>query len=85
MAAAGTDPVTDHAAELVGASSGWVDNVVVSDERQGVALYGFGMDAVAEALRELDPRYVLVGRGAPASGQVPVLCCPECSGGRRRR
>jgi hypothetical protein len=38
-------------------------------------LYGYGVDGVAEALRELDPRYVLVDRVAPESGEVPVLRC----------
>lgn len=52
-----------------------VENVVVSEEQQGVVLYGFGVDVVAEALRELDPRYVLVDGVAPESGQVPVLRC----------
>jgi hypothetical protein len=36
-------------------------------------LYGCGVDAVAEALRELDPRYVLVDRVAAEPGTVPVL------------
>jgi hypothetical protein len=52
-----------------------VENVVVSEEQQGVVLYGFGVDAVAEALRELDPRYVLVDGAAPELGRVPVLRC----------
>jgi hypothetical protein len=47
----------------------------VSEEQQGVVLYGYGVDGVAEALRELDPRYVLVDRVAPESGEVPVLHC----------
>ncbi|BCB78272.1 hypothetical protein GCM10022251_31330 [Phytohabitans flavus] len=47
----------------------------MSDERRGVILYGATVIAVAEALRELDPRYVPLDRVAPAPGQVPVLCC----------
>lgn len=47
----------------------------MSEERHGVVLYGFGVDAVAEALRELDPRYVLVDCVAPDSRRVPVLRC----------
>ncbi|MEV6370429.1 hypothetical protein AB0L86_26455 [Micromonospora musae] len=49
----------------------------MSEEQRGVVLYGYGVDAVAEALRELDPRYVLVDRVAPESGQVPVPRCPH--------
>jgi hypothetical protein len=45
----------------------------VIGERRGVMLYGHGVEAVAEALRELDPRYVLIDRGATEVGQVPVL------------
>lgn len=48
---------------------------MVSEEQRGVVLYGFEVDAVAEALRELDARYVLVDRVAPESGRVPVLRC----------
>lgn len=36
---------------------------------------GVGRRALAEALRALDPRYVLDGGVAPGSGQVPVLRC----------
>jgi hypothetical protein len=39
--------------------------VLVSGKRRGAIFYGYGVDAVAEALRELDPRYVLVDRVAP--------------------
>lgn len=49
------------------------DNGWVSDERPGVILYGYGVDAVAGALCALDPRYVLVDRVAPEPGRVPVL------------
>lgn len=47
----------------------------MGEERRGVVLYGSGVNVVAEALRELDPRYVPADRGAPGSGQMPVLCC----------
>ena len=40
-------------------------------ERRGVILYGVEVDAVADALWKLDPRYVPAGAGAIA-GQVPV-------------
>jgi hypothetical protein len=49
----------------------------VSEERRGVILYGSGVDAVAEALRKLDPRYVLADHVTPESGLVPVLRCPQ--------
>jgi hypothetical protein len=55
--------------------AGWVENGAVNKERRGVILYGDGADAVAEALRELDSRYVLVDRVASESPQVPVLRC----------
>ncbi|WP_285550735.1 hypothetical protein [Actinoplanes regularis] len=45
----------------------------MSEQRQGVILYGYGVDAVAEALRDLDPRYVLVDHVLRESGKVPVL------------
>jgi len=45
----------------------------VDEERRGVVLYGSGVDVVAEALRELDPRYVPADRLAPEPGQVLVL------------
>jgi hypothetical protein len=45
----------------------------MSDEVPGVMLYGHGVEAVAEALRQLDPRYVPVDRAAARTGQVPVL------------
>lgn len=51
-----------------------VENGRVGEER-GVVLYGCEVDAVAEALRELDPRFVPADRAAPGSGQLPVLCC----------
>ncbi|MFC7761543.1 hypothetical protein ACFQY4_28485 [Catellatospora bangladeshensis] len=35
------------------------------------------MDAVVQALHELDRRYVLIGDVAADSGQVPVLRCPD--------
>lgn len=45
----------------------------MSEWRLGVILYGYGVDAVAQALRDLDPRYVLAGSVAPESRKVPVL------------
>jgi len=51
----------------------------VSEEQRGVILYGRGRDAVAEALRELDPRYVLVDPAAQQPGQVPVRCCRDAA------
>jgi hypothetical protein len=45
----------------------------VSSDQRGVMLYGHGVEAVAEALRELDPRYVLIDRGVTEAGRVPVL------------
>jgi hypothetical protein len=42
---------------------------------QGVILYG--VDAIAQALAELDPRYALVDRVMPQAGQVPVPRCPH--------
>ncbi|GAA1406411.1 hypothetical protein [Catellatospora coxensis] len=47
----------------------------MNGERRGVILYGHGADAVAEALRELDPRYLPVDGVPPESAQVPVLRC----------
>jgi hypothetical protein len=47
----------------------------VSQEQRAVVLYGHGVDAVAEALADLDPRYVLTDRLAVESGQVAVLRC----------
>jgi hypothetical protein len=49
----------------------------VVDEQRGVILYGDGVDAVAAALRELDPRYV--GGVAPGPGQVRVLRYPDAA------
>ncbi|MCZ7423630.1 MULTISPECIES: hypothetical protein [unclassified Micromonospora] len=49
----------------------------MSNEQRGVILYGYGVDAVAEALRELDQRYVPVDAAASESGQVLVVCCPD--------
>ncbi|MEU8003907.1 hypothetical protein AB0B66_22350 [Catellatospora sp. NPDC049111] len=45
----------------------------MNGERRGVILYGQGADTVAEALRELDPRYCPVDDAAPVSGQVPIV------------
>jgi hypothetical protein len=53
--------------------AGWVENGGVDEERRGVVLYGSGVGVVAEALRELDPRYVPADRVAPEPGQVLVL------------
>lgn len=73
-----------HAAECgwggVGAASaGRVKNGWVSRARRGVILYGYGVDAVAEALRELDPRYVLEDQVEPGLGpeSVPVVRRPN--------
>jgi hypothetical protein len=52
---------------------GRVENGGVREERRGVILYGFAVDAVAEALRKLDPRYVLADRVAAEPRTVPVL------------
>lgn len=46
----------------------------MSQERRGVILYGYGVEAVAEALRAFDPRYVLADRVVRQPGQVAVLC-----------
>lgn len=63
---------------VLAASAGRVENGWVSRARRGVILYGYGLDAVAEALRELDPRYVLVDRVGPGPGpeSVPVVRRP---------
>lgn len=53
-------------------AGGWAENGGVSD-RRGVILYGHDVDAVAEALRDLDPRYQLSESVVPKSGSVPVL------------
>ncbi|MCW6003467.1 hypothetical protein K1W54_02555 [Micromonospora sp. CPCC 205371] len=47
----------------------------MGEERRGVVLYGPEVDAVAEALRELDPRYVPGDVVVSGSGLIPVLCC----------
>ncbi|MEV0456243.1 hypothetical protein [Catellatospora methionotrophica] len=49
----------------------------MSGERQGIMLYGYGAEAVAEALRDLDPRYVLGAAVTTEAGQVPVLRHPD--------
>jgi hypothetical protein len=49
----------------------------MNGEPRGVILYGYGADAVAEALHELDPRYIPVDDEAPELGQVPVLRRPD--------
>ncbi|GIF38919.1 hypothetical protein [Actinoplanes xinjiangensis] len=50
----------------------------MNEQTRGVILYGVGVEAVAAALHDLDPRYVPSGDGdngpAPGSGQVPVVC-----------
>jgi hypothetical protein len=45
----------------------------VSGELQGVIVYGYGVDAVVEALHALDPRYVPADHVTPEPGQVLVL------------
>jgi hypothetical protein len=49
----------------------------VRGKRARIILYGDDVDAVAESLRALDPRYVLGDRVPTDSRQVPVLRCPH--------
>lgn len=49
----------------------------MGEEQRGVILYGYEVEAVAEALQELDPRYVSVDGATSRAGQVPVVRCSD--------
>ena len=53
----------------------WVETGGVGEERRGVILYGFAVETVAEALRDLDQRYVPVDGVTSLPDRVPVLRC----------
>lgn len=47
----------------------------MSDQQRGVILYGHGVDDVGEALRDLNPKYVLTNHAVVRPAHVPVVRC----------